>query len=272
MTQRAEWPRAKIGNVPVDGIAMDAAIEFLLQKIEEKSGGYVVTPNVDHIVQAERDHHLPIIYQESVLSLPDGAPIAWAMSRITKQTITKVSGADLIAPLCRRASEHGRSFYLLGGMPGVATQAAFRLQEMFPSLAIVGTDSPPVGFENDPQLLSVTLRRIRTAKPHFVLVALGCPKQEYFMHNYHTVLAPALLVGIGGSLDFLAGKFRRAPAWMSQAGLEWIYRLMQEPRRLAERYLRRDPAFLPILWRTFLEHRTKVASSTSIALQRSSTA
>lgn len=261
MTNIMTWPKVEVGKVRVDGIPMDRAIEHLLQVAKKAAGGYVVTPNVDHIVQAQRDQHLSRIYQESVLSLPDGAPIAWIARWLTGKNIDKVSGADLIAPLCRGASERGQSIYLLGGAPGIAQKAAVHLGEMFPALTIVGTDSPPLGFDENPDLLSETLERIRVTRPDFVFVALGCPKQEYFMHKHYRTLAPAVLLGIGASLDFLAGKVRRAPAWMSQAGLEWSYRLMQEPRRLANRYLWRDLAIFPILWSTFRSARLRAGSS-----------
>lgn len=261
MKNLPSWPQVELGKVRVDGIPMDLAIEYLLQLAEQKTGGYVVTPNVDHIVQAERDGGLPEIYRESALSLPDGAPVAWAARWLTGQNVSKVSGADLIAPLCGRASERGYRIYLLGGAPGIAQKAAAYLGGRFPTLTIVGTDSPPLGFEHNPELVTQTIERIRNSDPHFVLVALGCPKQEYFMHKHYRSLAPAVLLGIGASLDFFAGKVRRAPAWMSRAGLEWSYRLIQEPRRLASRYLRRDLAFFPILWRAFRARHSQGAAS-----------
>ncbi len=130
--------------------------------------------------------------------------------------------------------------------------AAAKLREEIPELNIVGIDSPPLGFERDPEQNGAVLARIREAKPHLILVALGCPKQELWMDQNAADYAPALALGIGATLDFIAGKVTRAPRWMSQVGVEWVYRLFQEPKRMYQRYLVRDRAIGRIAWRMLM--------------------
>jgi N-acetylglucosaminyldiphosphoundecaprenol N-acetyl-beta-D-mannosaminyltransferase len=134
-------------------------------------------------------------------------------------------------------------------MPGVGQAAADSLQADLPGLNIVGIDAPDLGFEKATDTEQAVLDRIRTAKPDIVLVALGCPKQELLMHRWRDVLAPSVMLGIGATLDFIAGNVSRAPAWMSQAGAEWIYRIIQDPSRMMKRYLVRDRAIWPIALR-----------------------
>lgn len=234
--------RLKLGRIHADHLTFAQALDEIVAAARRGEGGFVVTPNVDHVVLAEDDEELVACYREALLSLVDGMPLLW-LSRVLGHPLPeKISGSDLVAPLCARAAEEGLGVYLLGAREGVGARAAERLIAEHPGLKVVGVHSPPLGFEKDPDVLDHTLARVREAHPHLVLVALGCPKQEKFMRAHARHLAPAVLLGIGATLDFLAGEVRRAPAWMSRAGLEWAYRLAQEPTRMAERYLVRDRA------------------------------
>ncbi|MFC1612117.1 WecB/TagA/CpsF family glycosyltransferase, partial [Myxococcota bacterium] len=148
-------------------------------------------------------------------------------------------------PLVGRAAQDGWRSYFLGAPPGVAQRAAEILSGENPNLDVAGVDAPPLGFESDPTISEQVLSRIRDAQPQIVLVALGCPKQELWMHQHRQDYAPAVAVGIGASIEFVAGTQRRAPMWMSRAGMEWLYRLAKEPRRMAKRYIRLgNPAYL----------------------------
>ncbi len=227
------------------------ALDAIDQMVAAGSGGYVVTPNVDHVVLAETRSDLQRAYEDASLSLVDGMPLVWLSRALGHALPGKVSGSDLMVPLLQRAADKHWRVFFSGGEPGVGEEAAQCLRQSMPGLQVVGTDSPPYGFDKDPLMERRALSAIRDAEPQLVLLALGCPKQELLMHRWYQELSPAVLLGIGASLDFVAGHVRRAPAWMSQVGLEWVYRMTQDPRRLAYRYLVRDRAFVPIAVRMF---------------------
>jgi N-acetylglucosaminyldiphosphoundecaprenol N-acetyl-beta-D-mannosaminyltransferase len=147
------------------------------------------------------------------------------------------------------AAERRWRVYLLGGAPGVAEEAGEKLTREL-GVAIVGTDSPIVGPDGTDDRSEQTLERVAAASPDLVLVAFGAPKQELWIDRFAERLGPAVAIGVGGSLDFITGQVRRAPAWMSRAGLEWLFRLLQEPRRMWRRYLVEDPAFIAIVARS----------------------
>jgi len=241
--------KIKLGTIHADYLTMAQAVESIVSRAERKEGGYVVTPNVDHVVLAEKDGGIRAAYAEATLSLVDGMPLVWASRLAGYPLPEKISGSDLVRPLLARAAEKGLRIYLLGAAPGVGARAAERLKEEIPGLNVVGVDSPGLGFESDPVAEAETRRRMAAADPDIVLVALGCPKQELLMRRWRSAGARAVMLGIGASLDFIAGEVRRAPAWMSATGLEWLYRLAQDPRRLARRYLVQDAAILGVIIR-----------------------
>jgi N-acetylglucosaminyldiphosphoundecaprenol N-acetyl-beta-D-mannosaminyltransferase len=155
-------------------------------------------------------------------------------------------------PLMERAAERGYRVYFLGGAPGVADLARRKLEAALPRIQIVGIDESRIDISGDMTVADDVVERIRAARPDIVLVALGAPKQEVWSNARLNLLKPAVLIGVGASLDFIAGTQKRAPRWMSSAGVEWLYRLGQEPRRLAGRYLLRDPEFCWILLRQLI--------------------
>lgn len=241
--------KVRLGTIHVDVVGFDEAIDAIDELVAARRGGYVVTPNVDHVVLAESDPGLRAAYAGASLSLADGMPLLWISRAMGHPLPEKVSGSDLIRPVAQRAAREGWRVYLLGAAPGVGAMAAERLRAENPGLVVAGVDAPPLGFERDPAQLGAVIARANAAAPDVVFVALGCPKQELFMASQARELAPAVLLGIGASLDFVAGTIRRAPRWMSRAGLEWLFRLSQDPKRLAHRYLVRDRAIAKIVWR-----------------------
>ena len=247
--------RVRLGRLHVDSVTAAGALEIIATIIRNRRGGYVVTPNVDHVVLAEVRPDLRQAYAHASLSLADGMPLVWLARLLGKALPEKVSGSDLVAPLAARAAAEGWRLYLLGGEAGVGELAAAHLKRMLPKLTIVGIDSPPLGFHEDLALERQTLNKVRATRPHIVLMALGCPKQELLMWRWRRAVAPAVMVGVGATLDFLAGRARRAPHWLSNLGLEWAYRLAHDPRRLASRYLARDLKMLPIAIRMLLHAR-----------------
>jgi N-acetylglucosaminyldiphosphoundecaprenol N-acetyl-beta-D-mannosaminyltransferase len=161
-----------------------------------------------------------------------------------------VSGSDLLMPLMKDAASRGWRVFLLGGGDGVAARAQSELERLLPGIRIVGALGPRVDMREPASRRDDVRDAVKRATPDIVVVGLGAPKQELFIHESRAALAPAVLLGLGASIDFLAGAVPRAPAWMSKSGLEWAYRLAREPRRLWRRYLVRDPKFLLILART----------------------
>ena len=156
--------------------------------------------------------------------------------------LSRVTEPEAVA-LIMGALREGRSIYLLGGEPGAGEEAAARLREASPGLVVAGTLSPPLGFERDPDELGRTIEAVRAATPDIVYVGLGFPKQELVAQVLRDHLPGAWFLGVGISISFVAGRVQRAPAWMQRTGLEWTHRIAQEPRRLANRYLRHDIPF-----------------------------
>jgi N-acetylglucosaminyldiphosphoundecaprenol N-acetyl-beta-D-mannosaminyltransferase len=254
-------PTFHLGTLDVDDLTLAEALDAIVTLVRAGQGGTVLTPNTDHVVLAEHDARLRDAYAGASLSLVDGTPLLWASRLLGPRLREKVSGSDLVFPLMQRAAADGLRVYLLGGAPGVAERAAEQLRDKLPSLRIVGTDAPDVGLEGEALQPKEALARVNAARPDLVLVALGCPKQEIFMRTAAAALRPAVLLGIGASLDFLAGTAHRAPPWVSAAGLEWLYRLGQEPRRLWRRYLVRDPELLAIAAREVVRRARRAKSA-----------
>ena len=244
--------RIQIGPLGIDPLDRDGALRAIESAIDARRGGYIVTPNVDHIVLASRDEKLRRIYNEATLSLADGQPLLW-MSRLLGSPLpARVSGSDLLGPLMQRAADREWGVFFLGASEAASRDAAARLTAAHPGLRIVGRDTS--WWSPDDTALpsqSATVRAIRESGAQLVILALGCPRQEWWMARYRDAVAPAVCIGLGAALDFAAGHVKRAPAWMSDAGLEWSYRLWREPRRLAHRYLVRDPQIVPIFLRAW---------------------
>ncbi len=248
MTATSSRPgaRVRVGELWIDALTFSEALTEIERLVDERRGGSIFTPNVDHVVNAENDAALRSAYESVDLSLADGQPVVWASRLLRTPLPEKISGSDLVPRLLDRARERRWRVYLLGGGQSTPELAAARLSEQ--GVVIAGAEGPFVGLEagtEEPALVA----RVRAAGADLVLVGLGSPKQERFIHRTQRDLAPAVLLGIGASLDFLAGTATRSPRWMSNAGLEWLYRLACEPRRLARRYLLNDPLFALVVWR-----------------------
>jgi N-acetylglucosaminyldiphosphoundecaprenol N-acetyl-beta-D-mannosaminyltransferase len=243
----------RIGTLWMDAVTFDQALDTIAELVQSGRGGAVFTPNVDHIVMAESNERFREAYARASLSLVDGTPVFWASRALGTPLPQKVSGSDLVVPLARRAAAQGWRVYLLGGAPGVAAEAAERLR-LTCGTNVVGYDDAMISMDGTPDE-RVVIDRIRRARPNLLLVALGAPKQELFTQRVREAIRPAVAVSIGASLDFVTGRVTRAPAWMSTVGLEWVYRLAQEPRRLWRRYLVQDPKFLWVVTRTLFAAR-----------------
>jgi N-acetylglucosaminyldiphosphoundecaprenol N-acetyl-beta-D-mannosaminyltransferase len=246
--------RLRIGEVPIDVLTFEQALDAIVALATHGRGGYVVTPNIDHVVLADSNLDFRDAYEKASLSLVDGMPLLWASRLLGVPLPQKISGADLVEPLMQRAAKEGLRVYLLGAGPGVAQKAGEVLHARY-GVNIVGFDAPMLSLSPDASETHDALERVRAARPHLLLVAFGAPKQEILMSRFRDVYAPAVALGIGASLDFIAGTVQRAPKWMSNNGLEWAYRLTREPKRLWRRYLVNDPKFVAILAKTVARSR-----------------
>jgi len=242
--------RVRIGGLPIDRLTLDGAIAAIDELVSSGQGGAVFTPNVDHVVEYQDNARLREAYEAASLSLVDGVPVLWASHLLGEPLPEKVSGSDLVMPLLRHAAKRGWRVFLLGGGDGVAEMAKRSLETSIPGIDVVGALSPRIDMRQESAVRAPVVEAVGSAKPHIVIVALGAPKQELFIHETREALRPAVLLGLGASLDFIAGTVPRAPGWISRSGLEWLFRLSREPKRLWRRYLLRDPKFLLILARS----------------------
>jgi N-acetylglucosaminyldiphosphoundecaprenol N-acetyl-beta-D-mannosaminyltransferase len=208
----------------------------------------VVTPNADHVVNLERSEALRAAYARADLVVPDGMPVVWASWLLGTPVKERVTGSDLMPRLCELAAARGLKVFILGGAPGVAQRAAQKLVFRYPGLAVAGTDSPPLGFEQDEAQNTRIVEAIRAGGADIVFVCLGSPKQDVWMARHIDRFDKGVFLGVGAAVDFCAGTVRRAPPWMQHAGIEWAYRLAQQPGKLAGRYVR-DLYFFVLLGR-----------------------
>lgn len=252
--------RISFMNTELDNLTMQEALQEVERLIGEARNAYVVTPNVDHIVRLETDRELQAAYGGAALILTDGKPLMWIAKWYGTPIKEKISGSDLFPLLCRTAAEKGYSMFFLGAAEGVAARAAERLRRKYPGLRVAGTYSPPYGFENDPTELEKIVKTVREASPQLLIVALGCPKQEKFMYRHCPELGVPVSFGLGATLDFEAGNIRRAPRWMARYGLEWLFRITQDPRRMARRYLVDDLKIFSLATRYKRQKRKEVSS------------
>ncbi len=252
MNEHLHPPRMRLGRLTIDPVTFEGALARVEKLVEAGKGGMVLTPNVDHVVLVEEEPRLLAAYERTDLSLADGTIVVWASRLLGKPLPAKVSGSDLMLPLSALAARRGFRVYLLGGGEGVAAKAEAALRARFPEIDIVGAEGPRVDVDKGKEAHAEIVARIRAARPDILFVGLGCPKQEIFMDQVREEIAPAVALGIGAGIDFVAGTVPRAPKWVSSVGLEWAYRLSREPRRLWRRYLVRDPKFVVILAREMI--------------------
>jgi N-acetylglucosaminyldiphosphoundecaprenol N-acetyl-beta-D-mannosaminyltransferase len=232
--------RINIFGIQIDPLTMAEAVEVILGWVREKSGcHYVVTPNVDHIVKLQERPDFRAAYQGAALVLVDGNPVKWAARLLDSPLPEVVPGSDLVPALFSAAkTSGGMRVFLLGAADGVAARAATCIHEQWPWVEVCGTYSPPLGFESEGAECDRILQMISAARPDILVLGLGAPKQELWAHQYYErINAPAVLC-VGATIDFLAGQKKRAPLWMRKFCLEWLFRMLSEPRRLSGRYLR----------------------------------
>jgi N-acetylglucosaminyldiphosphoundecaprenol N-acetyl-beta-D-mannosaminyltransferase len=246
--------RVQLFGVEIDACTMQEAVSRILDSGTDHFGcEFVVTPNLDHAVLLEKNEGLRAAYEHARLVLADGWPVILASRLLGRPLPERVTGSDLVPAVFDACQKCARSLtvYLLGAGPGVAERAATKIQERWPLVSVVGTYSPPLGFERDPKECSAIIERINAASPELLVLGLGAPKQELWIDKHYQDLSARWALCVGACIDFLAGEKRRAPRWMQVLCLEWLFRLGSEPKRLFKRYLHDGLAFPRLLLKEF---------------------
>lgn len=230
-------------GVPITALSFEGHVDRMLEWASQRESRVVCAANVHMLMEAHRRPEFGTMLRAADLVSPDGMPLVWMMRRLGVPKQGRVAGMDLLPALCRGAAERGISVFFLGSTPEILERMRARLRHEIPGLAIAGMISPPfraASPEEDAQLVE----QIHASGAGLVLVALGCPKQERWMQE-HRGRVPAVMVGLGGAFPVYAGIQKRAPEWVRDAGLEWAFRLWQEPGRLWKRY---GETNLPFAW------------------------
>ena len=231
------WPVVELHGVMLHGVTEQQCVQHILEELDALRGGMVVTPNLDHLRRCVKDLNFGALVAEADLVVADGMPLVWA-SRIQGTPLPeRVAGSNLISSLSAAAPTRQRSIFLMGGAEGTAEGTAEILRKRHPDLKIAGILCPRFGFEDKPRQMAEVIAKLTEAKPDIIFVALGSPKQEYVITRLRKVLPHAWWLGVGVSFSFLTGHVKRAPLWMQRAGIEWLHRLGQEPRKLFKRYI-----------------------------------
>jgi N-acetylglucosaminyldiphosphoundecaprenol N-acetyl-beta-D-mannosaminyltransferase len=254
-TDDGRLAHANVLGIAISALDMQTAVYRAQRMIDERRKGYVCLTGVHGIMEAQRDDELRRILHGSALCLPDGMPTVWVGRWQGHRNMRRVYGPDFMLEMCRRSAVRGDRHFLLGGKPGVAAQLKQRLEGLAPGVRIVGSFTPPfrpLAPAEETELLAL----VAEAHPDIVWVGLSTPKQERFMAQFLQRLDTCLMVGVGAAFDIHAGLLADAPQWMKLSGLQWLYRLAQEPRRLWRRYLANNPRFLWEVARQFAGRRT----------------
>lgn len=238
--------RVNVLGVGVSAINMELALATITNWIERRTPHYVCVSGVHGVIESQRSEPLRHIHNAAGLVTPDGMPLVWIGRARVGPHVDRVYGPDLMLACCERLASRGCRHFFYGGAPGVPEQLAARLQARVPGLVVAGTYSPPFGALS-PEQDEAIVCMINDAEPDLVWVGLSTPKQERWMHEHRARLRAPVLLGVGAAFDFHAGLKRQAPRWMQRNGLEWLFRLLSEPRRLGRRYLVNNPQFVWLL-------------------------
>jgi N-acetylglucosaminyldiphosphoundecaprenol N-acetyl-beta-D-mannosaminyltransferase len=240
--------RVVLGLIEVDTYPPNELTDHLVYRsLTSASTRHVVTANAQFYVMAERLKRFRKCLEKAEYVCADGFSIQLACKWLAKTPVVRCPGVDLVHDLCKEGAGYGLRVYLLGGVPGAAEDSARILSENYPGLNIVGTDCPPLDFEQDPERLGSVLAQLAQARPQVVFVGLGAPKQEYFIDQHIRPLRISVAIGVGGTFEMISGRVPRAPEWVRRIGMEWGYRLVREPKRLWRRYLIGNLEFLFIV-------------------------
>lgn len=236
-------------NTYIDNLDWEEVLGTIDRMIAEGKPSYIVEINTDVLIKMEKDTYLKKIAEKADMSLVDGKPLLWIARWQKRPVKEKISGSDLAYRLCQRAGQRNYSIFILGGAHGVPEKAASNMKKRFPGLKIAGVCSPEPGFEKDAARLEELNLQIRKSRPDILFVCLGCPKQEKWVYENYCRCGATVSLCAGAAVDFLAGRVKRAPKWMSNCGLEWFFRFLKEPRRLFRRYFVDDMQIFRLIWK-----------------------
>jgi N-acetylglucosaminyldiphosphoundecaprenol N-acetyl-beta-D-mannosaminyltransferase len=235
--------RVNVLGVGLSAINLDLALKAVDSALAQKFRGYVCVTGVHGVMEAQHDPQMRAILNHSLLTTPDGMPMVWVGRLNGFRHMDRVYGPDLMLLVCELSQRKGYTHFLYGGGKGVAEELQRRLESKFPGIKIVGSHTPPFRPLNELEQAEL-VRSVNERKPDIVWVGLSTPKQEKFMAQFMDRFDATLMFGVGAAFDFHAGRVRQAPRWMQRCGLEWLFRLGCEPRRLWRRYFRNNPLFL----------------------------
>jgi N-acetylglucosaminyldiphosphoundecaprenol N-acetyl-beta-D-mannosaminyltransferase len=235
--------RVNVLGVGISVLNLPTALAAIAEAVGEKRKGYICVTGVHGVMEAQADPAFKAILNNALLCTPDGVPMVWAGKWNGFSDMDRVYGPDLLLTVCEWSEKSGCRHFFFGGGESVAGLLAEKLKAKFPRLVVAGTFTPPFRALTpaEEQRLQMIVQELR---PDIIWVGLSTPKQERFMAEFLLKLDATLLIGIGAAFDFHSGRVKQAPRWMQRSGLEWFYRLCQEPRRLAKRYLRNNPLFV----------------------------
>ncbi len=235
--------RVNVLGVGISALNLDTAVAAVEQALLNKNRGYITVTGVHGVSEAQQDPKFREILNNSFLTTPDGMPMVWMGKLQGIKQMGRVYGPDLMLRVCELSERHGFRHFFYGGAPGLAEELKTKLLARFPRLQIVGTYTPPFRpLTTEEQ--SALARQVADCKPDAMWIGLSTPKQEKFMAENWQKLEATLFFGVGAAFDFHAGRVKQAPRWMQRAGLEWLFRLGCEPRRLWKRYLKNNPLFV----------------------------
>jgi len=254
MKAREGRPTAHVLGVDIDAVDMEGALQQVITALDQTHKGYVCVAGVHGVMEAQRNPQLLDIYAASAMTIPDGMPLAWVGRLQGHHAMQRVTGPDLMLEIFRRQQFAHVTHFFYGGREGIAEELRDKLTAQFPWTRIVGTYTPPFRELTDSEAAEL-VGTIAALKPDIIWVGISTPKQEVFMARYLPALQTKLMFGVGAAFDFHTGQIRDCAEWIKRAGLQWLHRLLQDPRRLWRRYLRNNPAFLWRIARQFWKAR-----------------
>lgn len=253
--------RIDLFGVQIDPLTMDETVATIFGWVRKKATDckFVITPNVDHLVQVQANVGLQAAYKKAALVVTDGKPVVWAANFLGVNIPETVPGSDLVPAIFEYAQKNQKpiNVFLLGAMPGVADRAKALITQQWPTVNIVGTLSPDFGFDKSDKDSKEICETVNSSGADLLVLGLGAPKQELWVTKYASQLSVSTALCVGATIDFLAGEKPRAPMWMRKVGLEWLHRMLSEPRRLAKRYFVDAIKFPRIVYKEWLLQREK---------------
>jgi N-acetylglucosaminyldiphosphoundecaprenol N-acetyl-beta-D-mannosaminyltransferase len=240
---RSKVPRANILGVGVSAINLPLAVGLILDAVQANRKGYVAVTGVHGVSEAQTDIEFRRILNRAFLNTPDGMPMSWVGRLQGFREMNRVYGPDLLLEMAASSTPGNIRHFFYGGGSGVAQSLKANLESQFPGIIVCGTYTPPFRALNVNEA-SELVRQMSECRPDICWVGLSTPNQERFMAEYLTKLPVKIMIGVGAAFDMHSGKLKQAPYWMQRGGLEWFFRLTQEPKRLWKRYLVNNPLFI----------------------------